>query len=90
MNLRAFILLVNVGCVACRELPVSYNAKSMATDVGVCEPTEGIEEIIRQDLRSIISSSIIIVPKLIGGTWNLHIGVVVQDGEELPISICLT
>ncbi len=49
--MKAFILLVVASSVACQELPVSYNAKSVAAGVAECAPTREIRERIKQDLR---------------------------------------
>ena len=56
--MRAFILLVIAGSVACQQLPVKYNARPIAAEVGTCAPTQELRERIDQDIHSFINNNI--------------------------------
>ena len=84
--MRAVFLLAVASCVACQQLPLNYSGRSVAgAGAGICPDTQGLREAIEQDIHSLINSL----------CWGLAqdmepVAVVVLDGEELPISICLT
>ena len=84
--MRAIFLLVVVRCVACQQLPLNYNGRSVAgAGAGICPDTQDLREAIQQDIHSLINSSV----RGLGQDME-PVAVVVLDGEELPISICLT
>ena len=60
------ILTIASSCTVCQELPVNYNARSVArAGAGVCPDTQGIVEGVRRDIDSLIDDTLL--PALVGG-----------------------
>ena len=57
--MREFFLLIITSSVACQQLPLSYNAQSIAAGVGICPSTQYLREGIDEDLHSLINSSVL-------------------------------
>ena len=58
--MRAIFLLVIASCVACRQLPLNYNGRSVAgAGAGMCPDTQNLREAIEQDIHSLINSSVL-------------------------------
>ena len=51
------VLAIASSCTFCQELPVNYNIRSIT--VGICPATQGVVESIRQDIRSLINTSVL-------------------------------
>ena len=59
---RSFLVLAIAAssCTFCQELPVNYNARSIAgAGAGVCPATQNLMESIKQDIHSLINSSVL-------------------------------
>ena len=53
---KFLILAIASSCSFCQELPVNYDAKSVAgIGAGMCPNTQGIVEEVRQDIDSLIN-----------------------------------
>ena len=59
--MRSFLILaIASSCTFCQELPVIYNVRSVAgAGTGMCPDTQNLTESIKQDIRSLISSSVL-------------------------------
>ena len=60
--MKSIFLLVVASCVACQhvQLPLNYNTSSVAgAGAGMCPDTQDLREAIEQDIRSLISSSVL-------------------------------
>ena len=60
------ILTITSSCTVCQELPVNYNARSVAgVGAGICPDTQGVVERVRRDIDSLINDTLL--PVLAGG-----------------------
>ena len=60
---KAIFLLVVASCVACQQLLLNYNAKSVAgAGAGMCQDTQDHVEQIRQGIDSLFES--VVLPTL--------------------------
>ena len=58
--MKTIFLLVVASCVACQQLPLNYSSKLVAeAGAGMCPDTQDLREAIEQDIRSLISSSVL-------------------------------
>ena len=86
-----YLVIALVGAVSCQDLPIIYNAKvnTGGNSSTVCPATHDVRENVTKDIRQLVKSSII--PSLTHTKGDMEpVTVVVLDGEELPISMCLT
>ena len=85
--MRPYFLLVITTCtcsfVACQEHSLSHSLRLIEAGAEVCPAIQELVESIRLEIDSLINS--VLLPGMLE-----PVAVVVMDGLELPISICLT